>query len=495
MRFLFLLSFVFIIIVELAAQSNKPMRIEVDSRKFDNVYGLSLENEKFVIIKNDEKKSSRGEDWKLDIYGSTLKKINTKDLFVPRNFVPLKYRLSGDSILWLAFAEPSGKAASFLLFRYNFDTGLLWSKYVKGSRKSVFLNFEVTGDKVIIIGERINDIVEEFEDSEMPYGIQIVSPLMSKYSEVITSKSFNHNSKAIVIVDVYKGDNVGLYYYEYSNGNIAPIKKILNIKTNVNIIDGSLVESTDGSLLFMGTYNYENKRNSNVNKVIANGTFIGKLVNGEFSFFKTNDFSEYRNIFATLTATQQKQIKQKVSKGKDVSLAFKMLTHDKAIKQGDLYVVAAETYFAEFHYENNFDSRGYMYQNQVFDGYRTTNCILSAYNESGDMVWDNYMHSTEILELSLQENIMVFAEGDSNIVMAYYYNGDIYNKTVNGNEIVFKKSKDRVETTYNETVISEKYGRLEHWYGKYFMLTGFQNVFGVDGKKKKVFFFNLISFE
>jgi len=37
-----------------------------------------------------------------------------------------------------------------------------------------------------------------------------------------------------------------------------------------------------------------------------------------------------------------------------------------------------ETYYPEYHYENNFDSRGYMYQQQVFDGYRTTNCVISV---------------------------------------------------------------------------------------------------------------------
>jgi len=160
-----------------------------------------------------------------------------------------------------------------------------------------------------------------------------------------------------------------------------------------------------------------------------------------------------------------------------------------------LYVMAAETYYPEYHYENNFDSRGYMYQQQVFDGYRTTNCVISAYNDDGEMVWDNYMHSGEIIELSLQENILVFTDGDSNVVMAYYHDGAVYSKTVSGNNIVYKKSEDKIETVLNETIISEQYGRIEHWYGEYFLLSGHQTIFGLNGKKRKVYFFNLISFE
>ena len=409
--------------------------------------------------------------------------------------MPVKYRINGDSILWLCYSEPNGKRASFMLFRYNLNSGLLWSKYVKGSRKSVFSSFEVVGNNVIILGEKIEEMSSQFADSKMPFGIKIISPLLSKYSEVIASYSFDDNTKTILIVETDKGDEKGLYYYEYSSVSDNVVVSKLNTNSDVNIIDGTIVEIDDGNLLLMGSYNYNKGHESSSDKVIANGTFVGKLVNGNLSFFRTNEFSDYKNVFATLTANEQKQIKQKNRKGKDVSLGFKMLTHKKAIKQKDLFVVAAETYYPEYHYESNFDSRGYMYQSQVFDGYRTTNCIISAYNEDGDMVWDNYMHSTGIIELSLQENIIVFAEGESNIVMAYYSDGEVYSKTVNGNDIVYKKSQDKLETVYNENVISEKYGRIEHWYDEYFLLSGYQVVYGTDGKKRKVFFFNLISFE
>ena len=481
--------------LNILAQNNNPMRIEVSSHDFEEVYGLPLDNELFIIVKHHNRNSSKGEDWVLEVYNSSLEKKNNTSLFLPRYFVPVEYRLQGDSVIYMCFAEPSGKRGSFMLYRYNFDTGLIWSKYVKGSRKSVFINFEVEGDKIIILGENINDILPQFAESKMPYGIKIVSPVLPKYSEVIASISSDDNNEAVVIVEIDRGNQKGLYYYQFDNNKEEIIKSKLNKSSDVNIVDGSLVESDDGSLLLMGTFNYNEGKDVSRERAVANGTFIGKLENASFSFFKTNKYIDYKNIYGTLSAQQQKQLRQRANKGKEISVAFKMLTHKKAFKQAGLYVMAAETYYPEYHYENNFDSRGYMYQQQVFDGYRTTNCVVSAYNADGNMVWDNYMHSSEIIELSLQENILVFTDEDSNIVMAYYYDGSVYSKTVNGNDIVYKKAEDKIETILNETIISEQYGRIEHWYGEYFLLSGHQTIFGLNGKKRKVYFFNLISFD
>jgi len=495
MRVYILTIFLSFLVFASIAQNSNPQRLEVSSRDYSEVYGLPLENHKFIIIKHNNRNSSRGEDWMLEVYNTSFEKKNNSSLFLPKGFVPVQYRVQGDSVIYLAFSEAEGRKGSFMMYRYNFLSGLIWKKYIKGSRKSTFTSFELVGDKIIILGDRIEDISEQFADSDMPFNIKMVSPTLPKYSEVIASKSLEDNSRAILIVEVDKGEQMGLYYYQYDNTNNDLFSRKLESNKEVNIIDGSLVRSNDGSLLLMGSYNYDLGRDVSRERAIVHGTYIAKLEGANFSFFRTNEFKDYKNIFGTLTMQQQKQLKQKASKGKNISVAFKMLTHKKAIKQGELFIMAAESYIPEYHYENSFDSRGYMYQQQVFDGYRTTNCVISAYNNKGSMIWDNYMHSNEIMDLALHENILVFADEDSNIVMAYYYDGAIYSKTVNGNSVVFKKSKDKIKTVHKETIISEQYGRIEHWYDEYFLLTGHQVIFGQNGKKRKIYFFNLISFD
>ena len=480
---------------QLKAQDDTPLRIEIDAEDNREVFGIALESKNFVIVKHQNKSTTRGETWIMELYNSDMKKYNSSTLSIPLGFIPIDYKLNGDTVLWLCFAEPEGKKGSFKLFRYNMITGLVWNKYAKGSRKSKIDGFETVGNRVILLGERLNDFQSQFVESDMPYGISIISTEVVKYSKVITSKSMSDNSQAIVIVENEEKDNNGLFIHIYTANSNEPLVSKLNISEGINVIDGSLIESSDGSLLLMGTYNNKKGPDGARDQVVSSGTYIGKLENYAFTFFNTNEFSDYKNVFATLTSTEQKQIKDKTSKGKNVKLGFKVLTHKKALRQGDLYVIALEIYNPEYHYENSYDSRGYMFQQLVFDGYRTSNCLVAAFSNEGELVWDNYMHTSDLLEVSLQENVIVFDEADTNIVMAYYYDSNIYSKTVSGNDIVFKKSEDKIITAEGNKVVTERYGRMQRWYDNYFIVSGYQILYGKGNSKRRVYFFNLISFD
>ncbi len=477
------------------AQKDSPLRIEIDAETNQEVFGIALESKSFVIVKHQNKSTTRGETWIMELYDSDMKKYNSSTLSMPTGFVPVDYKLNGDSVLWLCFSEPEGKKGSFKLFRYNMQTGLLWKKFAKGSRKAVIDGFEIVGNKVILLGERLFDLQNQLVDANMPYGISIIYTDIPNQSKIITSKSMSDNSQAIIIVENDDRDNKGLFIYNYTNNSSTPVISKLNALAGVNVIDGSLIENNDGSLLLMGTYNYNIGPDGIREQIAANGTYIAKLENYAFTFFKTNEFSDYKNVFATLSAKEHKQIKDKTSKGKDPKLSFKVLTHKKALRQEDLYVIALELYHPEYHYENSYDSRGYMFQQLVFDGYRTSNCLVAAFSKEGDLVWDNYMHTNNLLELSLQENVIVFDESDTNIVMAYYYNSSIFSKTVNGNDIVFKKSEDKIQIAEGEKVVTERYGRMQRWYDNYFIVSGYQILYGQGNSKRRVYFFNLISFD
>ncbi len=477
------------------AQNTNPMRIEVPENKVDEVYSLALANKYFIILEHFQKRNSKGEHWALEIYNSDFKKTGNKELSLPREFRLFDHKLSGDSIVWLCFAEAEGKNASTMLYRLNLQTGLMNHAYIKGSRKSTLIGIEVLKNKLFLIGEGLGSIQDQIAEIKLPYGTKIIAPVYPEYSHILASRSYESEQQVVVIVNIQRGSEMGLYYYEFESKEAILTKNKLLIRDNINLLDGSLVESENGELLFMGTYNSDMGRQPTKEMIISEGTYIGKLTDGQFAFFNTNKFSDFVNVFSTLSYKEQMKAKQKISKGKDVEMNFKLLIHEKSIIQGDQYILIVEAYYPEFHYENNFDSRGYMYQMEVFDGYRTTNCIVAAFSTEGKLMWDNYMHISDIRSYTLKENILVFAEADSSIVMAYYSDGDIKSKVVKGNDVVYKKSEDRMETTRNENVITENLGHIEHWYDNYFILSGYQVVIGKNSKKRKVFFFNLISFE
>ena len=488
-------SFLFLFNIASKAQNPNPMRIEVSEGKVDEVYSLPMANKYFIILQHFKKRSSTGEHWVLETYDGDFKKTGNKELSLPREFRLFDHKILGDSIVWLCFAEPEGDNASLMLYRLNLQTGFMIHSYIKGSRKSKLVGIEALGNNIIIIGERLSHIQEQIDEIKLPLDINIIAPAYPEYTHVLASKNYKAHQKIVVILNVYKGDEEGLYSYEYGGINAKLEKHRLATVKEINLIDGSLIESSDNELFFMGTYNSDLGRQPIKEMIVTEGIYIGKLKDGQFSFFNTNKLSDFTNVYSTLSYREQIKAKQKKSKGKAVNVNFRLLMHDKSIKQGDMFVLAAEAYYPEYHYENNFDSRGYMYQMEVFDGYRTTNCIVAAFNTEGKLLWDNYMHINDIRTYVLKENILVFSEADSSIVMAYYSDGAIKSKVVKGNDVVFKKSEDKMETTKNENVITEDLGHIEHWYDSYFILSGYQVVIGRNGKKRKVFFFNLISFE
>ena len=119
----------------------------------------------------------------------------------------------------------------------------------RGSRKSKIDGFEIVGNRVILLGERLVDFHSQFVESGMPYGISIIYTDISKQSKIITSKSMNDNSQAVVIVENDDKNNKGLFIHNYTKDSNEPIISRLKTLKGINVIDGSLVESTDGSFV------------------------------------------------------------------------------------------------------------------------------------------------------------------------------------------------------------------------------------------------------
>lgn len=479
----------------LFAQNGTPIRIEISDDKIDQAYGLPLENKTLLILTHNNKRAPKGEHWDISIYNSIFFKTGNKDLFLPREFRLFNYKLLNDSIVYISFAEQNGNNSSLMIYRLNVITNFISHAYIQGAKRAKLINIEYLENKIFLIGDRMDDIQDQLKEISLPNNIKVIAPIFAEYTNVIASYSNIEANKVIVMSSIYRGNDRGLYYNELNGNNNSLVKVQLHEADDITLVDGSLVESKNDALLFMGTFSYEKGKISVNDDIDRVGTYFAKIVDGQFVFFKTNNFSEFNNVFSTLNYRDQQKAKQKVQNGKEFDLHFKLLIHEDAIKQGDLYVLTAETYFPEYHYENNFDSRGYMYQMQVFDGYRTNNCIVAAFNGQGRLLWDNYMHVEDIRSFQLKENVLVFAEKDSSIVLAYYSDGKIKSKVVKGNDVVYKKSEDRIETTINETIITDSDGRIERWYDNYFILSGYQTLIGKDSRKRKVFYFNMISFE
>ena len=78
----------------------------------------------------------------------------------------------------------------------------------------------------------------------------------------------------------------------------------------------------------------------------------------------------------------------------------------------------------------------------------------------------------------------------------YYVNEKVFSKVTSKNDVVFNKEATELPTVMDgEQVLMEDYGRIIHWYGPYFLVTGYQKILNRGSKSRKVYFVTGISFE
>jgi hypothetical protein len=176
------------------------------------------------------------------------------------------------------------------------------------------------------------------------------------------------------------------------------------------------------------------------------------------------------------------------------SLGFDLNMHQKVIVQDSQFVLIGEIYYPEYHLEAHYDMRGYWNYEEVFDGYYYTHGVAIAFDTDGELLWNNIMKLDDVFSFEMRENVLLYM-GDNEEVMLYYEDGKIFSKGFNGNEVVFKERSDELTTVKEtEAVIVENNGLIFKWYDSFFLISGYQEVESVKGKRK-VFFFSKVAFE
>jgi hypothetical protein len=165
-------------------------------------------------------------------------------------------------------------------------------------------------------------------------------------------------------------------------------------------------------------------------------------------------------------------------------------------------ILVSETYFPEYHTETytDFDFYGRPYTNTytVFEGYRFTNILVTAYDDQGNLLWDNYMEVRNLVSPVLEPKSCLFYSGD-NIVLAYLSEGKVASKIIHEGTTVGKVEFSDIDlSNESEKLVTETRSHLYPWYGDYFIASGYQEIKNISSgtnPKRLVFYFNKLRFE
>jgi len=477
-------------------QAYNPLRVEFSSKEFDQLHVIPASPNRVIAFKHFAKHNNRGDVWQATGLDESLKVVWTKDIIVPRSYQLSEYEITNDSILHLLVVKGAGESGSFLKIRLNIINGSYTSYMFKGNRKSLLVGLKMYEGELYLYGlglENMQDQLDKY-NKETQYEKIVTTKIPPEYY-ILSALADTAHERFVIIVKNIKSANGELRLLEFDkNGEITKMD-LLNGNLTQNLIDGKLVYSEDSELLFIGTYNNSNSKKKRKDVDNAYGVFIGKITNNKFDFFQYYRFTDFNNIFKTLSYREQQRLKNMTAKGKEVDLSFKLLMHSKILKQNGEYIMVAESYYPVYHYEPMYDARGYMYQTEVFDGYKTSYAIAASFDGTGKLLWDNYIEVQGVQNYYLTETVTVYNDEDTQVFM-YYLNEKVFSKVTKGNEVVFKKEATELPTVKDsEQVLTEDFGRISHWYGSYFLVSGYQKILNRGSKSRKVFFITGISFE
>lgn len=516
---LFLLMFFLSISAFMQAQDGKLLRGEIDAKEYDFLYFIEIRNYGLITIQHQKTFGKSMQQWELGHYSVNLKKIKSFPFHTKPGYVLLDYFDDNDSVLYAFFGANGGNSRLEVL-RFNYKQGLIEKSKIENFDKISYDFFNVLNQTHFIAGVKSPSfganlgqffysltLVPLFTGSHV-YSVpptllifnaktkssqQKVLELKGESSVFCTRVHEKDASYAMVIRNRHKR-KTRLIYYQYNSDGELEYTQDLDTLLVKNPLTGTLIPLDEGGFLFMGTYN-EDHRHQLGRNTVANGVFISRLRNKNVDMLKFHPFINFKNARFAQNMQSLKRVERKKSKGEKVDFSFNLLVHDEVLRLDSSYVILAESYYPEYRYISYYNAYGSIYNEQVFDGYRFNNSIVAAFDPKGNLLWDNTFAIKDILSYELKENVLVHFDGETQVLL-YYVDGDIISKIIKGSSIVAEDERTAVPTVNDdERVVYESYGKIQHWYDSYFLLSGYQIVSDVNGKRRKVFFFIKIKFD
>ena len=500
-----------------SSQGGRLLRQEIDAADYDFLYFIPLEERGLLTLQHSVHFKSGNDFWEINRYSKHLKLLDKTKFTTGPGHMLIEYDDDGDSLFYGFFAEKEG-SRKYEIIKYNYLSGKLSKITGAGESRTVCKHFDVVGKTGFVAGikeasagayflqtlysitlipaftgSKVYDIQPQiFYNSTSGKSGKITLEL--KGESVIFATGANPKTRAysLIIKNIYKRKST-LYYYEFDENGKKIRQTVLPRLNERNLLSGQLILTGDSSLAFVGTYNND-KRHSFSTNVQTTGIFVSTLKEGKESIVKFHPFSEFTNAKKALDFRTLQRFENSKRKGENIDLGFNLLMHNDIINIDSVHLLIAESYYPEYHYETYSNFYGSMYSDQIFDGYRFNYAFAAAFNDAGDLLWDNTFKMSNIISYNLDENVIVYFDGTTEVFL-YYFDGKIYSKVISGNEIVYREEETEVRTVNNnEEVLYENYGKIYHWYGPYFLLTGYQVVVDSRAKKRKVYFFLKLKF-
>jgi len=493
-------------------KENETARIEIAARSDQESYRAIPcgSSGAMIFFKSVEIADPQHVKWYFSWYDKDLKQVWVKSLPLLSDLDYRYNRISADT-LYLAFIY-KGKQKSedqpLEIIRIAIRSGNFIPNLSKVPANTEPVFFQVLQRNVYLaLNQKNGQAAVEILDlsSNHAKGFLIDQQIPSIF-QWFRADSVTSELKIIVTKMITKKETEHWYEVFDTTGKVRSAIKITTINEDRDFTGFKAVSNGKGEEMVIGTYRLKGGSSSkNKEPDGSTGVFTSILSSGSQKNLNFNNFLEMKSINSLLSAKDFLDLKKKaLKKSKNIgeySVDFSVLL-DEPIEKDGHFIQVTEVYNHQYHVENftDFDFYGRPFTNSysVFDGYRFTGALITAYSSDGQLLWDNALEIRDLLSPDLNPKVVSRCLGD-NILLAYSTGGKIGSKIIRNAEVVGNLEFSKVESKYpDDKLVTETRSGLLAWYDQFFLCFGFQEIKNVDlesNNKRLVFYLTKVKFE
>ncbi|GAA5038356.1 hypothetical protein GCM10011506_34600 [Marivirga lumbricoides] len=485
-------------------QITQPLRYEIEIEDFYDPYFIVSAEENGIFIFKEMSLKSTGKEkvWQIIQLDTSLVEVNMQEVIIDSKFSFRGYDYQNGKFVML-FQEGEEYAEDLLFITFSVDQ-LVFKTYLYENLVPINLTeFEMKNDAVIFGGNANTRAVLMMYNFSAERGVVLPGFYNDRSSLLQIVTKSDDNLVRIITSERRYDRSYGITIRAYTTQGELIFTEDINAKDDISLTNGRVVDSSNGSDLLAGTYSTKKRRET------SRGLFIADLSDPEQENIEYYNYANLENFFNYMKEKRKMRVKKRIArkkiKGKKLKFSYRLYVQD-IIKQRNQNILIGEAYYPTYssgsygfspynNFSDPFMSRG---NTQVFDGYKYTHAVLMAFDNNGNLLWDNSFEINDLKSFQLEKHVHV-AFSEEQMVMLYLYDQQIKVKVIKGQEIIEGKFTEDLRLMYESDEMkanSEDLEGLEKWYGNNFYAYGVNRVKNLRDSdiqlNRKVFFINKI---
>ncbi len=508
---LFFLWFVLLPAIILGQDETGPMRVEIEA-KAEVFQSIPCGNSGVLIFyETIDQIDEQNKSWFFVLYDTRLQTVWSKTVPVPLNFIYYDFYLEINQI-HLAFqsiAKTRSDEYNFQVVSINLTNGETVAVDMFIPDKAELIRLAISGGKLIAgfnyFKEQALVIIKD-----LTTGDEAVIKFADNPSFIKDIETKPNSGQLWVALDVYVSRRESAAFLnEYDlTGQLLNSVMLAPTRTSEKLMNAQIHFHGENEIFILGSFNNLNGKMSRTENTgmgeQSEGFYIAGITDGRQSFIRTHKLLDFKNITQILNnqqlATAGNLLEKQHKKGKEQSLTYDFLIHDLVVN-GDEFILLADAFYPEYRQISSmsydFYGRPMPYYYTIFDGYRYFNAFVVGFDKNGNLTWSNGLKIWDIRTFRLARQTAFFAD-ENEMVLFYNHEGKIVSKVIDGHDDIGPVENTKIATlSHTDVQVETSQGLIEHWYGNYFLASGYQVIRNnqYSGGSRKVFYLNKIVFD